>query len=197
MYVEEGGWVGTWSPGIGDPTAMGWVTVGAYALTALASGAAAVRGRAGGERNTALFWGALAALYLALGVNKQLDLQSLMTELGRINAHAWGWYEHRWIVQVGLIAALVVLGCAGIVALAWTAPWRSGERSLALVGTVMLLVFVVARASSFNHLDRLIGTEWLGLRANWLLELPGIAMAGVGAAIAALRQSVQGAQSGS
>ena len=31
-YIGTGdGWIGSWSPGIGDPNVMGWVTVVAYA----------------------------------------------------------------------------------------------------------------------------------------------------------------------
>lgn len=176
MHAGDGGegWVGSWAPGIGDPTPMGWATVGAYLLAAGLCGAAGARARARGDRSGQLFWLALAGLYFALGINKQLDLQSLVTELGRINAVAWGWVEHKRIVQAVFIGLVSLVGAGGLAALLWTAPWRSRARTLALVGTTFLVVFVVVRAASFHKIDALIGTTWLGLRANWLLELPGI-----------------------
>jgi hypothetical protein len=36
-----------------------------------------------------------------------------------------------------------------------------------------VVVFVVTRAASFHHVDILISTTVLGVRMNWLLELPG------------------------
>lgn len=176
---------------------MGWVTVAAYGVTAALCGAAARRAGTNGEGRVVAFWVALTALYVVLGINKQLDVQSLITEVGRINARAWGWYEHRRTVQALIIVALGLVGAAGVTALAWTAPWRSNERTLALIGTALLVVFVLARATSFSRMDQLIGTEWLGLRANWLLELPGILVTGAGAATANLRQRAPHPPSGS
>jgi hypothetical protein len=42
----------------------------------------------------------------ALGINKQLDLQTALTELGRVLALSQGWYEQRQVVQFWFIAAL-------------------------------------------------------------------------------------------
>ncbi len=74
-----------WSPRIGDPSLMGWLTVGVYllaglvALWVLASARfpAATRGR---ER---LFWLFVALILFFLAINKQLDLQSYLTAVGR------------------------------------------------------------------------------------------------------------------
>src|SRR5256885_2005164 len=86
-----------WTPGIGDPTLAGWLTVALYLVGAvlcwrLARQAGlenAVRSR---ERRT---WRAISVLFLALGINKQLDLQTALTEAGRVLAHYQGGYEHR------------------------------------------------------------------------------------------------------
>ena len=85
------GWIGSWSPGIGDPTPMGWITVVGYLA------AAWLCFRVGGrlEVRTAYperhLWRILTWGLLVLGVSKQLDLQSALTELGRTLAHAQGW----------------------------------------------------------------------------------------------------------
>jgi len=187
MRVEgEPGWVGSWSPGIGDPTVMGWVTVAAYAgATVLCAFAARGAESANGKRS-GWFWLSLAVVYLLLGINKQLDLQSLLTEIGRISAHAGGWYEQRRVIQLVFIAGVIAAGAVGWFGLMMTAPWRSWPRSLALLGTTFLIGFVIVRAASFNRVDALLGTTWLGMRGNWLLELPGILLTAGGAAAAAM-----------
>lgn len=183
--------LGRWSPRIGDPTAMGWVTVAAYALAAaLALGLAL--GRARGASVERAFW-ALAALYLAcLAVNKQLDLQTLGTEIGRCAARAGGWYGERRAVQVAVIGALVAAAAlAGALALALlrrTLP-RTG---LALLGLFGVTVFVLVRAVGFHEVDRLIGLPRAdGLRLNWIFELGAIALF-VGGALRALAGSRRG-----
>ena len=49
-------------------------------------------------------------LVCALGVNKQLDLQTLFTQLARDLAMAQGWYEERRRYQVAFIIAIGLLG---------------------------------------------------------------------------------------
>ena len=50
-----------------------------------------------------------------------------------------------------------------------------------LVGVVFLCCFVAIRASSFHHVDRLLGADLGGLKINWIMELGGIALVGFGA----------------
>jgi hypothetical protein len=47
-------------------------------------------------------------LFLALGINKQLDLQTALTELGRVLAYDQGWYEERQTVQVWFIVGVAI-----------------------------------------------------------------------------------------
>ena len=47
---------------------------------------------------------------------------------------------------------------------------------LALLGTAAVLAFVLIRAASFHHIDRLIGQRILGLTWNWILEMGGISL---------------------
>lgn len=100
----------TWSPGIGDATVWGWVTVALYALAALV---AALTARAApfppaSRLREQVFWTCLAVAMAALAVNKQLDLQSLMTALARCAAQTQGWYEDRRVVQMLFILGLVL-----------------------------------------------------------------------------------------
>ncbi len=211
--ITPQGWVGTWSPGIGDPTIVGWITVVTYFTAAYlcwlafkverfrrglpADGAGsfphAVRSLVRGllrprrrpvpdvERVPSL-WAGFCVLLLLLGINKQLDLQSLFTELGRIAAQQEGWYEGRRTVQVVFIVLLVLAG-AGLLRALWVfARGHVHEVRLALFGAVGLVAFVAIRAASFHHVDLLIRTEVAGVDLNAWLENGAIACIGVAAA---------------
>ncbi len=185
MNEEQEGLYGGWSPGIGDPTPMGWLTVVAYFVAALACYRAYQRSRraarAPGEGRVAIVWGGLALLLAILGVNKQLDLQSLLTAIGRTMAYEQGWYEERRAVQrifVLGVAAGALAAAAGLVALARGHVVRLAP---ALFGAVFLFAFVLVRASSFHHMDAFIALDFCGIRMNWLLELSGIAFIGFAA----------------
>jgi hypothetical protein len=161
---------GRWSPGLGDPSVMGWVTVAVYLLAAAMTGRVARAARA--EGGAWRLWAALALVLLALGVNKQLDLQSLFTQVGRDLAMAQGWYAQRRWVQGGFIALLGL----GALAVAWwlRRELREPAQRLAGLGLCVLLAFVVMRAASFHHMDELINLRLGGVRMNWVLELSGL-----------------------
>jgi hypothetical protein len=167
-----------WTPRIGDPTIGGWITVVLYLLAAGSCWISARKLGLGdiGRSNERRAWWAIFALFLALGINKELDLQTALTEAGRVLAHYQGWFEQRQVVQLAFIA-LVAIMCliAAITLLLWTRSAPSPTR-LALIGTTIVLGFVLIRAASFHHVDQFIGQKILGLRWNWVLEMSGISL---------------------
>jgi hypothetical protein len=168
---DSGGWIGSWSPGIGDPSVLGWLTVVLYICTAAYCWLVGRRLKVRSER--LVFFG-LAAGLLALGINKQLDLQSALTEIGRILAKRQDWYEQRAEFQKIFIVQVAVLALAGLAIIVWVTRASPLPTRAALAGAVLLSGFVVMRAASFHHVDLFIGTQWLGIRANWVLEIGGI-----------------------
>src|SRR5688500_4566551 len=94
----EGGWIGGWSPGIGDPTVGGWATVALYAIAAVVCFRVGRRHRRL-PRPELFLYRLLALGLVALGLNKQLDLQTAFTELGRMAAVEYGWYADRRRIQ--------------------------------------------------------------------------------------------------
>lgn len=188
---------GRWHLAIGDPTAVGWLVFVAYALCALTCWRAYRSCRFGQYalarsvpsesvrlRRVALWWLCMAVLLSLLAINKQLDLQTLMTEVGRDLALAQGWYADRQRVQVTFIAILGLAFASATLALAW---WlRSVMRRIALsvIGLTVTLSFVLLRAAEFQRLggrlDQALDT-W-----GWLAELLGSALIGA----AALRAAV-------
>jgi hypothetical protein len=167
-----------WSPGIGDPTLMGWLTVALY-LSAAISCCITVRKlrlevQDADDAKELRIWRSIAIAFLALGINKQLDLQTALTEMGRVVANLQGWYDQRQAVQVAFIV-VVAITClmAAIILVRWTrrAPVPTWS---ALLGSIMVIGYVLIRASSFHHIDRFIGQQILGFRWNWIVEMSGI-----------------------
>jgi hypothetical protein len=126
-------------------------------------------------------WLGCAIVMLALGVNKQLDLQTALGELGRAMAHDEGWYDVRRPVQVAFILVVLAGGIWGLRALFALAWGQARAVSGVLWGAVFLACFVAIRASSFHHVDELLGWSWGGVRLNAVLELGGIACVLAGA----------------
>lgn len=176
---DASGWIGHWSPGIGDPTPAGWLATLAYFAAAWSCWAAARRIKPEYRRSPALrrewlLWRALSVMLAALGVNKQLDLQSALTEAARMLARSGGWYGERRGLQLAFVATVVLSAlAAGVIAL-WATRRTSPPARLAVVGFGALLAFVVARAASFHHVDVAISQEWLGLRVSSLIELAAL-----------------------
>ncbi len=212
------GWVGSWSPGIGDPNVIGWLTVVGYLTASLLCWRrfrelrepASARGPArtslawvtlaflplpfvGASARRRLIelpvrdrlrslWLTLAVVLLLLGVNKQLDLQTALTELGRIMARTFGWYGNRRPVQVAFIFLVALVGLTTFRALLVLARGALRNLRTVLAGTLFVICFVTIRAASFHHVDRLLGRDIGGFKMNWVLELGGILFIIIGAA---------------
>ena len=76
-------------------------------------------------------------------MNKQLDLQTAFTELGRVLAQTEGWYEQRRTVQFWFIDIVVAVCCLGgfaALVLARRAPMPTW---LGLFGVFLVFGFVV------------------------------------------------------
>lgn len=179
-----------WSPEIGDPTVMGWLTVVAYFIVAglclrafmLEVQEASSSARERGPNRRAGLWLLLAVGMGLLAINKQLDLQTLMTEIGRQIMLRGGWYEHKRLVQVVVIVTILVIAFVAVAALWWAMRGQLADFRVALTGVVLLLGFIVIRATSFHEMDAFIGFVGDDIRMNWVLELGGIGVVGFGAA---------------
>jgi hypothetical protein len=156
----------------------GWLITVAYLVTVW------LCLRAGGvapSRALKRAWHGLALAFALLGLNKQLDLQTLPTEVLRLLAHRQGWYEQRRPFQ---LAFLVVVGIVGLLACWQLLKLARGPlrpMRVALGGAVLLICFIVMRAASFHHLDRWLQQDLNGLRLSPLLEFTGIVCVAVAA----------------
>lgn len=182
-----------WAAGIGDPSPLGWFTVVAYLVTSALCGCAMVRaqslprGLAGFGVSERRFWLAMAIIFLCLGINKQLDLQSLFTEIGRALARSEGWYGSRRAYQLAFIESFAAFVAMFVVLLLWIFRRSHPAIKMALLGAIFTMTFIVLRAASFHHVDQFLKAGFLGWRWNWIIELNGIAIV----AVAALRYCLQ------
>jgi hypothetical protein len=120
-------------------------------------------------------WLLIAVTMVLLGINKQLDLQTLLIEKVRNRAYANGWYSDRRRYQLDFIAAM---SFAGLLATAGLVIWLRRVFSrvyLAIGGLAMLVLFVTIRAASFHYVDKVLalGGE---VRVNTVIELSGIGL---------------------
>jgi hypothetical protein len=179
---------GRWHLGIGDPTAMGWITVIAYFIAAAGCFRAAARDHPSrvGRRtdppgSPSAFWLALALAMVALGINKQLDLQSLLTQIGRDIIRSRGLYAVRHGLQRGFILFVITVCGVTLFLAFWLARRRLRDRWPALVGIIYLVGFIVLRAASFHHFDDFLMGHIGRMRWNWILELGGITWVAIAA----------------
>lgn len=166
-----------------------WVTVACYLSTAVLAARAGDVARDTHRNTEKRFWLSLTLLMVLLGINELLDLQSLLTVLGRDYARANGWYgQHRQYQYVFVIALAVLAVIAGIVAMLLTCRMARSVQ-LALVGLVFIGLFVLLRAASFHHLDDLLGRGPQTFNFGSLQELFGIFVIAVAALLYGRRRA--------
>lgn len=201
-----------WSATIGDPSFFGWATVFAYFLAGYLCLRAFMKEKSGPPRpyvasvralvrvlrkrwpdpplvaRRSALWLLLALLMFGLGVNKQLDFQTLLSDIARIVSRAQGWYEDRRVVQLLFFGLVLVGGIWGAKFLFRLAEGQLQDFRVALLGMVFIVSFVLMRAASFHHMDALLGRHFGGVRFNVIFEMTGIALIGI-SAFRRLRQS--------
>ena len=178
--------VAGWHPHWDNPDWRGWTVVAAYvAAAALCAWAALAQGKMGTEeRHCSAIWLLLALGLLFLGINKQLDLQTLLIDLGRRTVQASGWIDERRRVQLAVCAllALAMLAAFCFVPARFRDFFARNRRALA--GVTVLLIFILIRTASINHVF-----EWMNIRSDdkkwtWILEVGGSGCLALAAATA-------------
>lgn len=176
----------TWRPRIGDPNLIAWCITGTYFVAAWMCYLAGRKCRTESGTWTVSkierFWNVLAMLMFALGCNKQLDIHTLLTQIGREVARVEGWYPYRKRIQAVFIVICALVGVTCGVAGLWFTRRRWRQCGVACVGIIFLITFVVIRAASFHHVDRLLyHLPQLGRWVNNGLEFSGTLLVALGA----------------
>jgi hypothetical protein len=161
----------------GDLTVLGWTTASAYVVGGLFCVRAGIVAHQDGRRCSGRQqpWWLLAAVLLFLGINKLLNLQTTLINLGRAAARTEGWYQYQRVAQAVFAVLFTLALMAVFTAFLKKWGWFVKERPLVLAGVLLLLLFVVIRASTFNHVEELLHLNLYDDYWGWILELSGIA----------------------
>jgi hypothetical protein len=172
---------GTGRLGIGDLTFWGWTTTFAFVFAALLCLVYAFFPTP--HKGHRLFWITLGLALLVLGMNRQIDLQWLLHEIGKEMAEAQGWSSKRRVVEIVLVAGFMVATVL-LLMFVWRAAHRVWQRRwLAFCGIVLLVAFVVLRAMRIHEVYALFNLEPPGRWLRTILECGGAFCIGVSAAL--------------
>jgi hypothetical protein len=175
-------------PHVGDPTLLGWTTTILYLLAAYFShqvwkGMALRPSRSSRPSNDRRGWALTSAVMFVLGLNKQLDLQTTLQEVGIRLVVFLELYEYHRKVQVAvfLTAALVALG-VGIATLPilLKAPPRL---RIALLGVGIVASYIVLKAALIQKISARLGNsaiEWIEPAGVSLCLIAALSMRRVG-----------------
>src|SRR5690606_33454590 len=126
-----------------------WITVATYLLAALLSALAATEASRRVETREQTVWSASSFMLVVLGINELLDVQTLLTSVGRAHARANDWYQHRRDVQLAFVISLAVIVAMAGLAMLWLTRRTHPAVRLAQAGLAFVMVYVLIRAASF------------------------------------------------
>lgn len=166
--------ISDWQTSIAKADAADWITVTAYLIAAILSAQAAQQAWLRREPRDTIFWRMTAVLLVFLSVNELLDLQTLLTAIGRQYAVQDGWYEERRQVQY-----LFIVGLSGLAAVAgafmfWLTRRTDNTVRIALAGLALIGLFILFRAASFHHFDEILGRGNPAFNLGSIQEMAGI-----------------------
>lgn len=164
----------------GHLTALGWTTFALYMTAALLSFRAAAVARSYDLAATGRIWVWLGAILAALGLNKPLDLQTLLIELVRRVAGKEHLLAYRLELDALFFLGFMLLVIALVVAVMFRWPARAAgfcrQLPLAAAGCGLVCVYIVLRAVSIDHVDQALGFDLERIPFLWLLEAGGLTL---------------------
>jgi hypothetical protein len=176
-----------WQLQAGDPIALGWLTLLAYLVSVMACwrawcacrfGAATLSAlhpaEADNQARLAAWWLGVGVVMLLLGLNKELDLQTLLGHWGKQAALEQGWYAQRRLVQGVFVSALVLAAAAALGMVAYALRRLLRRIALGLIGLGLVFAYVLLRAALFLTVRNPAVQNALGW--VWPIELAGIAL---------------------
>ncbi|MBN2041625.1 MAG: hypothetical protein JW864_16435 [Spirochaetes bacterium] len=175
---------GTWIKFHGDNTFEGWFITAVYFIIFILYVQYLLRVRKNPEnieKNYMRFILITAILTFILGINKQLDLQMLLTDIGRTHSKIFGWYNIRRPAQVRFISIFASLATGVVILSAYNLRklWR--KIFLQTTGLFILFGFIIIKGSSHHKLDHFFSKKILGMSMFGVFEIIGLALIGISA----------------
>jgi hypothetical protein len=167
-------------------TALGWTMFALYLIAALFSfraAAGSVRGQppvvsSQWSSQTGRFWIWLGVILAALGLNKPLNLQTRLIELGRritgrehLTAHSTGLHI---LFFLGFILLVILFFAAIVPRFSCHLGRFARQLPLAAGGCVLICLYIFIRAASIDRVDQMLGFHLDHVPFLWLLEAGGL-----------------------
>jgi len=163
-----------WVSDFGDTTFWGWVITVTYGLCAIASYYYIQCLKRVGSRHRLMLWRCIFVLVLLLGINKQLDFQTLIATGGRAVSSSQGWYEHRRWVRTCFAKTMIVslFACCSVILFKTRRILRKSV--LELLGAGVLIAFTLIRTGSLTQLHKAEQLRFSEIPHIHALELLGL-----------------------
>ena len=113
---------------------------------------------------------ALTGILVLLTLNKQLDLQTHLTDFGRRMARRDGWYADRRKFQLELVIGFALTTFLSlVVAVRLLRHWPRSYH-VAVFGLAIYSLFVLMRLASFSHVDWLLALRMNNIKISRFIE---------------------------
>lgn len=162
----------------GHLTALGWAILALYLVAALLAFRAAAVSTTHNSAGMGRVWICVGAILTVLGLNKQLDLQTLLIEFGRYVAHSEHLFAYRLelylVFFLGFMLAIIALFAAVMLRFSASIGRFARQFPLATSGCGLICVYVLIRAALIDNVDRILGFGPKEIPLLWLLEAAGL-----------------------
>lgn len=162
----------------GHLTTLGWTMLALYLVAALLAFRTAAVFSSGNSVAMGRAWICLGAFLTALGLNKQIDLQTLVIELGRYVTFREHLFAYRLELYVIFFLGfmLAIMAFIAVVMLRFSTELRTFARQfpLAIGGCSLICAYIIIRATSIDNVDLMLRFNLAQIPFLWLLEAGGL-----------------------
>ncbi len=170
--VSQGYRTGMWKDKRGDDSFSGWVVTLCYIFCSLFLLYFLLRLPVvpRGER---VFWYVVCAAVVFLAINKQLDLQMLVTDILRTAAREYQVYAVRKPFQIRVVSLFASLGLSFLLLLLYVLRNFHKSLYLAMTGVSCLFSFLVLRLISYHGIDAVFSRKIASFTLFEIMEIVG------------------------
>lgn len=166
-----------WQLGFGDPTLAGWLITLSYLIAfgiciQVVSAHNNIFARKRSKQR--LLWVIISLLMLFLALNKQLDLQTLLTDIGKSIFEKSALHEDRRKYQTLFVLSVASIFVIAIFAIFIELLTVLKKHLLAIAGLGLIALFILYRAASIHHFADFFEYEILSFQFRDFVEISGI-----------------------
>lgn len=170
---------GFWRTQRGDYTLAGWGITLSYAVCVFFF-IYCLKGVANHDASERLFWRVLFMVVLLLCINKQLDLQMLITDIARTAAKELQVYEFRKPIQIKVISFFASMAIGLFCLVGMLVRQAHKGLLLALAGISVITGYLFLRLMSYHSVDAMLGRKLFIFSLFDVIEFLGILLIGAG-----------------